>query len=297
MSSEKLNQVSPWKIIVASCLASNFAEFATLPFDTAKVRLQLYPQKYTSLVQTLKLITQEEGFTSLFNGLKGGFLRQTVFGTCRMTFYDSGRQYLVRKKGEENINFLDKVALGIITGGLAISIANPADTIKVRFQTDSSKNPRYKGLLDAGLKIYKTEGMKGFYQSLPANIGRNSIMNTAELASYDQIKSSLLNSGMMSNGFPLFLASSFGAGLIAVTVGSPLDVLKSQIIEGKMLEDGSKIPYKNMRVAVADIYSRGGLSSFYKGFTANCQRVVSWNVLMFMTKEKVLSYLNNKGDK
>jgi solute carrier family 25 uncoupling protein 8/9 len=43
---------------------------------------------------------------------------------------------------------------------------------------------RYHGLNDAYSKIYKQEGLKGFWTGLAPNIVRNSVINAAELAGF-----------------------------------------------------------------------------------------------------------------
>ncbi len=64
-------------------------------------------------------------------------------------------------------------------------------------------------------------------------MARNAIINAAELASYDQIKETILASGMLQDGVPCHLVSGLGAGFVAVCVGSPVDVIKSRMMGEK----------------------------------------------------------------
>ena len=88
-----------------------------------------------------------------------------------------------------------KALAAIITGAIGITVANPTDVVKVRLQNqrNSSKsnlNPtmHYKGTYDCYSKIIKNEGVKGLWTSWSANCFRNSVINCAELASYDHYK-------------------------------------------------------------------------------------------------------------
>ena len=72
--------------------------------------------------------------------------------------------------------------------------------------------------------------MAGLWKGLGPNIARNAIINAAELASYDQIKQSLLASGLFQDNIVTHIASGLGAGFFAVCVGSPVDVVKSRIM-------------------------------------------------------------------
>lgn len=61
------------------------------------------------------------------------------------------------------------------------------------------------------------------------NIMRNSIINAAELASYDQFKQ-IAMANSVPDSLGLHIACSFGAGFNAVIVGSPVDVLKTRLM-------------------------------------------------------------------
>ena len=52
----------------------------------------------------------------------------------------------------------------------SVSITYPTDLIRRRLQLQGFDNtvPQYNGILDACNKIYKTEGIRGFYRGLSA---------------------------------------------------------------------------------------------------------------------------------
>lgn len=54
-----------------------------------------------------------------------------------MGIFDFMLQKLENKKGTNNITLIDRIYLGIFSGGLAICIANPFDMLKVRFQNQN----------------------------------------------------------------------------------------------------------------------------------------------------------------
>jgi solute carrier family 25 uncoupling protein 8/9 len=106
------------------------------------------------------------------------------------------------------------------------------------------------------------------------------VINAAELASYDQVKSSLLAAGM-EDGIPMHLLSGLGAGFVACCVGSPVDVIKSRVM-------GDSIgKYKGFADCVVQTVKQEGMLAFYKGFIPNFGRLGSWNVVMFLTLEQV----------
>ncbi len=83
--------------------------------------------------------------------------------------------------------------------------------------------------------IARTEGVAGLWTGVGPNIGRNAIINAAELASYDQVKQSLLATGHFQDNTLTHLLSGLGAGFVAVCVGSPVDVVKSRVMGDKVV--------------------------------------------------------------
>ena len=115
---------------------------------------------------------------------------------------------------------------------------------------------------------------------------RNSVINAAELASYDQFKQLCLGFGM-AEGFPMHFTCAFGAGFVACIVGSPVDVLKTRIMNRKP-GSGESVPG-----LIGSMIAKEGPLAFYKGFTANFMRLGSWNVVMFVSLERIKGMFDN----
>jgi len=89
---------------------------------------------------------------------------------------------------------------------------------------------RYTGGFDCYKKIIAADGIVGLWVGVVPNIMRNSIINAAELASYDSYKQLCTQTFGMGEGLPLHALCAFGAGFNAVLVGSPVDVLKTRLM-------------------------------------------------------------------
>jgi len=186
-------------------------------------------------------------------------------------------------KPGEDPSILVKIAAGVTTGALGITVANPTDLVKVRMQAEG-KLPegvpkKYPSAVSAYGIIAKEEGLLGLWRGLGPNIGRNSVVNAAELASYDQIKQTLMKVFGMPDTAVTHSASALCAGLLAVAVGSPVDVVKSRMM-------GSS-EYTGMFDCFAKTFKNDGPLGFYKGFLPNYARLGSWNVIMFLTLEQI----------
>lgn len=127
---------------------------------------------------------------SLYNGLNAGLQRQCVFAGLRIGLYIPVRNLIAGElKPGENPTLATKIAAGLCTGAIGISVANPTDVVKVRLQAQSrSLDPtkvHYNGTMDCYRKIIAADGVKGLWVGIVPNIMRNSVINAAEIASYD----------------------------------------------------------------------------------------------------------------
>ena len=301
-STKKAPQPLPlWKSFGASAFSACTAELLTLPFDTGKVRLQLQgtptpgvAPKYKGLVGTVGTIAKEEGAAALWKGWQPGLHRQCLFGGLRIGLYDPVKSQVSRLmdgEGAAESLFGAKVVSGLITGGVAISIANPTDLVKVRLQAQGRQalaeagkappKPKYPSAMAAYRMIAKEEGIAGLWTGVVPNITRNSVINATELATYDQVKQMLLASKIVDDNVFCHILSGLGAGLCSCVVGSPVDVVKSRVM-------GDSVGmYSGTVDCFVKTMKNDGIMAFYKGFIPNFTRLGSWNVAMFLTLEQV----------
>eukprot|EP00245_Coleochaete_scutata_P017764 TRINITY_DN887_c0_g1_i1.p1 TRINITY_DN887_c0_g1~~TRINITY_DN887_c0_g1_i1.p1 ORF type:complete len:337 (-),score=53.47 TRINITY_DN887_c0_g1_i1:609-1547(-) len=277
----------------SSAIAACWAEVSTIPIDTAKVRLQLQGKqgadstikpKYSGMVGTIRTIAAEEGPAALWKGIVPGLHRQCLFGGLRIGLYEPVKNLYVGKDHQGDIPLLTKIAAGLTTGAIGITVASPTDLVKVRLQAEGRLAPgtprRYSGALNAYSTIVKQEGVAALWTGLGPNVARNAIINAAELASYDQVKQSLLKIPGFTDNVVTHILSGLGAGFIAVCVGSPVDVVKSRIM------GDSAGQYKGTIDCFVKTFKNDGIGAFYKGFVPNFGRLGSWNVIMFLTLEQ-----------
>ncbi|KIZ02275.1 uncoupling protein 3 [Monoraphidium neglectum] len=224
-------------LFAASAVAACTAEIMTLPLDTAKVRLQLQgngASKYKGLLGTCATIAREEGAGALWKGLEPGLHRQVVYGGLRIGLYEPVKNFFVGKDHVGDVPLHLKIAAGLTTGAIGITVASPTDLVKVRMQSEgklaAGAPKKYPNAVRAYGIILREEGLLGLWKGLGPNIARNAIINAAELASYDQIKQSMLASGIFSDNIVTHLVAGLGAGFFAVCVGSPVDVVKSRVM-------------------------------------------------------------------
>lgn len=184
--------------IMYAATACCIAEVATIPIDSVKVRLQLQKTapgetpRYNGLFGTMAKVTAEEGPFALFKGLVPGLQRQIVFNGLSIGLYVPIRDLITGPLAPGvNPTLLQKLVAGIATGAFGITVANPTDVVKVRMQAQArlpEEERPYSGSVDCYRQIVRQNGLPGLWVGWGPNVARNSIINAAKLASYDQIK-------------------------------------------------------------------------------------------------------------
>eukprot|EP01016_Furgasonia_blochmanni_P056322 TRINITY_DN9583_c0_g1_i7.p1 TRINITY_DN9583_c0_g1~~TRINITY_DN9583_c0_g1_i7.p1 ORF type:complete len:335 (+),score=101.32 TRINITY_DN9583_c0_g1_i7:49-1005(+) len=283
-------------------LSGSVGEIATIPLDTAKVRLQIQganlkpgdPVKYKGMFGTMFMLAKEEGPLSLFKGLGAGLLRQMVFASIRIGLYDHVRDFYCGKDFVGEPSLINKILAGLTTGAFGIVVASPTDVVKIRLQAEG-KLPagvprRYTGVFDAFGKIYAHEGIAGLWTGLVPNMARNAVINAAELATYDHTKQYILKNKIMNDNIICHFLVSAWAGFLATAIGSPIDVVKTRVMNSKKGGDG----YTGVIDCIVKTTKKEGPFAFYKGFTANAWRIISWNIVMFMTREQLTNFYANR---
>ena len=181
-----------------------------------------------------------------------------------------------------------KIVAALCTGTIGICVANPTDVVKIRLQSQF-RNPdpnakKLKGSIDTYRTILRTDGIRGLWLGIIPNILRNSIINAAEIAAYDQYKEWFLKFTKFPDNIALHFVCGFLAGFTATCVGSPFDVVKTRMM--------SKIvPYNGVLDCVFKTLRHDGPFAFYNGFVANFMRIGTWNIVMFVVYEQIKDYV------
>lgn len=108
---------------------------------------------------------------------------------------------------------------------------------------------------------------------------RNSVFNAAELATYDQMKQLLTKKLGFKDSVMIHFFCGFCAGVMAVIVGNPIDVIKTRLMN-------KTVAYKNGFDCFFKIVGKEGPFALYKGWNINIMRLASFNVCIFVFMEQ-----------
>ncbi|KAK9315139.1 mitochondrial carrier domain-containing protein [Lipomyces starkeyi] len=264
--------------------ASVVAAMCTHPLDLAKVRMQTAEERGRSMMQTILHVFRNEGFFALYKGLSASILRQATYSTTRFGSYEKMKDWA---SGGSDVTppFYVILPMAMAAGWLGGAVGNPADIINIRMQNDMALDPthrrNYRNALDGLLRMTREEGPKSLFRGLHPNTTRGVLMTASQMVSYDEFKNVLVNHlGMDSKSIHTHFAASILAGLVATTVCSPVDVVKTRIMNEKERHQPAVVILKEA------VRSEGILFAF-RGWLPSFIRLGPHTIVTFIVLEKL----------
>lgn len=245
------------------------------PVDMIKVRIQLAGEgkaggpKPTPLSVTREILASGKAL-DLYTGLSAGLLRQAVYTTARLGFFDTFMGHLTSraKSNGQSVGFKERAGAGLAAGGLAAMVGNPADLALIRMQSDGLKpvaeRKNYKSVIDALGSIARSEGIGALWAGAAPTVVRAMALNFGQLAFFSETKAQLKAHTSWS-GNAVTLSASAVAGFFASFFSLPFDFVKTRLQKQTRGPDG-KLPYNGMADCFAKVARQEGLLRFYRGF-------------------------------
>ncbi|KAL8360548.1 hypothetical protein RB601_007182 [Gaeumannomyces tritici] len=245
------------------------------PVDMVKVRLQLAGEgmaggaKPTPLSVTREILASGKAL-DLYTGLSAGLLRQAVYTTARLGFFDTfmGKLTARAKANGQSIGFKERAAAGLTAGGIAAMIGNPADLALIRMQSDGLKpvdqRKNYRSVVDALSRIARGEGVAALWSGAAPTVVRAMALNFGQLAFFSEAKAQLKERTEMSARAQTLSASAV-AGFFASFFSLPFDFAKTRLQKQQRGPDG-KLPYSSMVDCFTKVAKQEGPLRFYRGF-------------------------------
>ncbi|CDW90200.1 mitochondrial substrate carrier family protein ucpb-like [Stylonychia lemnae] len=276
-------------------IASVTAASVTHPIDTVKIRLQIQGEigkkgasnkQYNNVFRGMYMIVQEESIRGLYKGITASWMRESIYSSLRLGLYEPFKR-LLGATDNKNTPFYLKFLAGGMSGFIGAALANPTDLLKVRMQAWEGKP---HGLIWHFNDVYANGGFWGFYRGVTPTVIRAILLNATKLATYDHIKHSLINYNILSDGYMCHFVSSVCAGVCIAVVTSPVDIVKTRI-----MNQGKEKVYSGMIDCIQKIFKQEGPMAFYKGFTPQWMRFGPFTIVQLMVWEKLRDFYGMKG--
>lgn len=193
---------------------------------------------------------------------------EVTYGSVRIGLYETLKEHTKSNNIPNSPPVLGLLAG--LSGFIGAIFGNASDIGNIRMQNDGSLpaglRRNYRHIFDAWTQIRKQEGWRAFGQGLWPNAFRCGMMTSCQLASYDTFRDILAASTGVSNEHPaLHVSASFMAALVATTVCSPIDVIKTHMM-------GSSKGYGILHV-IKDLTTSEGIKWIFRGWTPSLVRL------------------------
>ncbi|KAH8927521.1 mitochondrial carrier [Atractiella rhizophila] len=171
--------------------------------------------------------------------------------------------------------------LGGIAGGIGATFVYPIDLVKTRMQNQRSKvvgELLYKNSLDCAKKVYKNEGLRGFYRGLPPQLVGVAPEKAIKLTVNDLIRGKARDPVTGNIGLGWELIAGGGAGGCQVVFTNPLEIVKIRLqMQGEMAKKGGTA----VAHGAGHIIKQLGLFGLYKGAGACLLRDIPFSAIYF----------------
>lgn len=179
--------------LMAGTVAGLMTSLVTNPIWVVKVRLQLQRREkcykpYAGFMDGLASIAREEGMRGLYKGI-GPSIVLVSHGAVQFTMYERFKEILRRRDvAREGGTSIKDSLMASTASKLVASVATyPMQVARTRMQERFADGRRYGRLDTAFLYIFRTEGVKGLYRGLSANIIRVTPQAAVTFVTYEQI--------------------------------------------------------------------------------------------------------------
>lgn len=294
-----MNTAETLRPYVCGGSAAIIAAVAIHPIDLVKVHLQLAGQTGSNATATsvLTSVVKSEGISGLYSGLSAAVARQMVYGTARLGMHRSVSDHLSKRRLEQglegNIPLWMKSLSAMTTGGIAATMGCPMDVALVRMQADTmaaaSERRGYKNVGDAVTSIARNEGLATLWRGSIPLVARGAAMNFGMMASYDQVKETLVK--VNGDNFSTQLGASAVSGFACAFTSLPFDLVKSRLMN--MKPNGSGVlPYTGVVDCFAQIIKKEGPMQLWRGYWTYYGRCAPNAMIVLLIIERIKKVYN-----
>jgi len=186
------------------------------------------------------------------------------------------------------------LAAGGIAGGIAKTVIAPLDRSKIFFQTNETRNYRFRYAIRWLRHGYRTEGLLSLWRGNTATLARIVPYSALNFMAFEQYKKLLKVEEPGTPAIYRFIAGSL-AGSTGQMLTYPLD--RARAVMAVTNSNGKQ--YKNLFVVFASIVKEEGILKLYRGLSPTLLGVIPYAGTSFFTYETLKGWTVRRkgGDK
>jgi len=157
-------------------------------------------------------------------------------------------------------NTTKALSAGAFAGALSRTVTSPLERLKVLKQVQSHGSSKYDGIGRALMRMYKDEGLLGFWRGNGTNVVRIAPFSAIQFVSFDVYKGLIIGDDQKNASFVKTFSAGALTGMTASTICYPLDLVRSVL----SVQTGSE-HYRGIVHAMRSIVGREGIGGLYRG--------------------------------
>ncbi|GAA5897894.1 uncharacterized protein JCM6883_000854 [Sporobolomyces salmoneus] len=245
--------------LIAGGLAGTSVDTLFFPIDTLKVRLQAQQGFWAA-----------GGFNGVYRGLGSAVVGSAPGAAAFFTTYEVLKGTVLPRlfPALSTQEWAPVLHMLSASGGeiAACMIRVPTEVVKQRSQTSTVKGQN--GSWVVAKQVWRTAGLKGFYQGFGSTVAREIPFTCLQFPLYERLKLLLAQHRTVSqkvSDLPAYEAALCGslAGGVAAGLTTPLDVVKTRIMLGQNRSTGSAAG--GILSTMKSIYTIEGPKALFRG--------------------------------
>ncbi|EGT40109.1 hypothetical protein CAEBREN_03949 [Caenorhabditis brenneri] len=206
------------------------------PLDVLKIRFQLQEEpirgkksgKYKGVLQSVLLITREEGAQAFWKGHIPAQGLSATYGLVQFSSFEWLSRHAANyiPSDDQSVRSTSDFVCGALSGCLAMTAAMPLDVIRTRLVAQKSGHAVYSGTMHAVRHIWEKEGVPGYFRGWIPSVVQIAPFTGMQFALYNCFMDLWPFTGYESTGA---LFSGAMAGTVAKTVLYPLDMVRHRL--------------------------------------------------------------------
>lgn len=297
---------------IAGGFAACVTRFICQPLDVLKIRFQLQVEplsedhmtsKYRTIVQSTRLVYQEEGLRAFWKGHNPAQVLSIIYGVSQFSSYEHCNALLRRFATFEEHHNVRNFLCGALSGTVATVITLPLDVVRTRL-ISQDRNRGYKNSVQGLRMIYTQEGIRGMYRGLSPSVLQIAPLTGGQFMFYN-IFGSLFRKYFKSEptikGEPLpaieLLICGGLAGICTKLLVYPLDLAKKRMqIQGfakSRQTFGRHFVCGSMANCMYNIVKQEGFVGLYKGLHPALLKACFMSAFYFAIYDEMVWILNH----
>ncbi|XP_060600939.1 mitochondrial folate transporter/carrier-like isoform X2 [Ruditapes philippinarum] len=295
-----------WEYLAAGITGGVVSTLVLHPLDLVKIRFQVHegygvavakrPQ-YQGMFHALRSIFSTGGVTGLYQGVTPNVWGAGISWGLYFFFYNSIKTWMQDGDTRRALGATKHIMIASEAGLLTLVLTNPIWVAKTRLCLQYESRPtdciKYNGTIDALVKLYKYEGIRGLYKGFVPGVfgishGAIQFMTYEEMKNYyNQRQNRPVDTRLTTVEYLSFAAVS---KIIAACITYPYQVLRAR------LQD-QHVSYSGVIDVVQKILKYEGARGLYKGMSVYLWHVTPNICIVFMIYEYVINWKTWKTDK